>query len=127
LKLTQPYVRRWPEAVALLALPKNIPTTMSNLHELVDEMWYLSGDRSVDMNYYSKRTLLAGVYTSTELFMTQDRSPDFQETLEFLNRRLADVGTIGRTTSQAFQLANFGVKNVLGVVQSFGVRLPFSK
>lgn len=56
--------------------------------------------RNLQMNWYSKRTLLAGVYTSTELYMTQDKSQDFQETWKFLDRRLQDVAFVGRTVSE---------------------------
>jgi ubiquinone biosynthesis protein COQ9 len=48
-----------------MALPQNAPNTVKQLAELVDEIWYLAGDHSVDLNWYSKRFLLAGIYTST--------------------------------------------------------------
>lgn len=53
--------------------------------------------------------MLAGVYTSTgtsytrlrlivlaELFMIQDKSENFADTTEFLDRRLADIGQLGQ-------------------------------
>ena len=39
---------------------------------------YLQGWRFFQMNWYTKRGLLTGVYKSTELFMIQDNSEDFQ-------------------------------------------------
>ena len=32
---------------------------------MVDDIWYWAGDRSTDFNWYTKRALLAGIYTST--------------------------------------------------------------
>ena len=40
------------------------------------------------------RAGLATVYTSTELFMTQDRSADYSETFRFLDRRLEQVAQL---------------------------------
>ncbi|KAJ3136852.1 Ubiquinone biosynthesis protein coq9, mitochondrial [Geranomyces variabilis] len=127
LKLTAPYIARWPDALGIMAQPPNAPMSLRNLGELVDEMWYLAGDRSADLNWYSKRTLLAGVYTSTELYMTQDKSPDFQETWKFLDRRLQDVGTLGRTTAEVTNYLQFGVRSAFGVLSSLGHKTPFDR
>ncbi|KAJ3288108.1 Ubiquinone biosynthesis protein coq9, mitochondrial [Borealophlyctis nickersoniae] len=118
LRMTAPYISRWPDAVALMAQPQNVPNSLQNLGELVDEMWYIAGDRSVDMNWYSKRAMLAGVYTSTEMFMAQDKSPGFEETWKFLDRRLMDVGTVGRTVSEMSNVVDFGIKSVSGLLSS---------
>ncbi|RKP35919.1 rpsU-divergently transcribed protein, partial [Dimargaris cristalligena] len=90
LQLTEPYAHRWKEAAAILALPSNIPIATQHLYELSDDIWYYAGDRSADMSWYTKRTSLAGVYTATEMYMTEDTSPQFAATYEFLDRRLAD-------------------------------------
>ncbi|KAJ3181980.1 Ubiquinone biosynthesis protein coq9, mitochondrial [Geranomyces variabilis] len=127
LKLTAPYIARWPDALGIMAQPPNAPMSLRNLGELVDEMWYLAGDRSADLNWYSKRTLLAGVYTSTELYMTQDKSPDFQETWKFLDRRLQDVGTLGRTTAEVTNYLQFGIRSAFGVLSSLGHKTPFDR
>ncbi|KAI9331948.1 COQ9-domain-containing protein [Obelidium mucronatum] len=120
LDMLKPLVRHWPDALALMAHPQNAPYALKNLAQLVDEIWYITGDRSTDMNWYSKRALLAGVYTSTELFMTQDKSPDFVETAKFLDRRLQDVGFIGRTSDSVSKMVDFGVKSAFGVLASKG-------
>ncbi|KAI8816795.1 COQ9-domain-containing protein [Fimicolochytrium jonesii] len=118
LQLTAPFISKWPDALAVMAQPQNVPMSLRNLGELVDEIWYLAGDRSVDMNWYSKRAMLAGVYTSTEVYMTQDKSPDFQETWKFLDRRLQDVATFGRTTAEVSNVVQFGLRSAVGVLAS---------
>ena len=47
---------------------------LKNLCELVDDIWYYAGDKSVDSSWYTKRITLAAVYKSTEFFMLQDNS-----------------------------------------------------
>ncbi|KAJ3302612.1 Ubiquinone biosynthesis protein coq9, mitochondrial [Blyttiomyces sp. JEL0837] len=127
LEKLKPYVGKWAEALALMAQPQNVPTALENLAEVVDEIWYMAGDRSFDMNYYSKRALLAGVYSSTELYMTQDKTPDFSGTIEFLDRRLGDVAFLGRTVSEVNNVVSFGVRSAFGILASRGIRLPFQK
>merc|ERR1719244_2145250 len=89
LSLNQPFIKggKWGEALTLLAKPQNIPESVSLLQQLSDDIWYRAGDTSADLNWYSKRMLLAGIISSTEVFMLQDTSPDFQETWKFLDRR----------------------------------------
>jgi len=49
----------------VMSLPQNVAGSATELAKLVDEIWYLAGDRSVDFSYYTKRGLLSGVYVST--------------------------------------------------------------
>jgi ubiquinone biosynthesis protein COQ9 len=49
LKYMQPYISQWPEAVKIFAFPRNISIGAFHLHRLVDEIWYLSGDRAIDV------------------------------------------------------------------------------
>ncbi|KAJ1549205.1 Ubiquinone biosynthesis protein coq9, mitochondrial [Cladochytrium tenue] len=123
LERLKPYATKWPEAVALMALPQNAPYALSNLHEAADEIWYAAGDRSFDMNWYSKRMLLAGVVSSTELYMSQDRSPDFSGTTRFLDRRLQDVAFVGRSMAELSNLATFGLRSAQGLLHSVMVLL----
>lgn len=63
-------------------------------YRTVDNIWRLAGDTATDWNFYSKRLLLAGVYTSTVLYWLN--SNDESKTLEFLDNRLAEVGKFGK-------------------------------
>lgn len=60
-----PYMEKWPQAMAIKAFPYNVPSALENLALMVDDVWYYSGDRSTDFNWYTKRGLLALVYSST--------------------------------------------------------------
>lgn len=79
------------KAMAFLALPQNAPMAAQALYRTVDEMWFQAGDTATDWNFYSKRALLAGVYSSTVLFWLNDKSEGFADTWAFLDRRIADV------------------------------------
>jgi len=62
----------------------------------VDAIWHAAGDTSADFSWYTKRAILTGVYGSTLLYWLRDPSWDDEDTLAFLDRRLADVGRIGK-------------------------------
>ena len=62
----------------------------------VDAIWHAAGDRSADFSWYTKRAILAAVYSATVLYWLRDTSEDDAATLAFLDRRLAGVGRIGR-------------------------------
>ncbi|XP_014886869.1 ubiquinone biosynthesis protein COQ9, mitochondrial isoform X1 [Poecilia latipinna] len=52
------------------------------------------------MNWYTKRAVLTGLYNATELVMLQDSSPDFQDTWTFLDNRIQDVTNMAVTAKQ---------------------------
>ncbi|KAF9571778.1 Ubiquinone biosynthesis protein coq9, mitochondrial [Mortierella alpina] len=118
LAMNAPYLDRWPEALAIMAQPSNVPMSLNHLAKIVDEIWHLAGDKSADMNWYTKRASLAGVYTTTELYMTTDKTPNYQATQHFLERRFEDAATVGKATSEVLQIAEFGAKSVLGMLSS---------
>lgn len=63
---TQPFIRTWAQAMAIGALPSNLPHTLTSLSIMVDELWHLAGDRTTDVqSWYTNRALLLSVYAST--------------------------------------------------------------
>lgn len=79
------------QAVQFLAMPLHAPTATRFLARTVDHMWRAAGDTSTDFNFYTKRTILGGVYGSTLLVWISDQSADHQETWAFLDRRIQNV------------------------------------
>lgn len=49
LRMVIPYKKTWPQALALMSLPPNVPKSLANLLTLVDDICYYAGDRSVDV------------------------------------------------------------------------------
>ncbi|XP_045192623.2 ubiquinone biosynthesis protein COQ9, mitochondrial-like isoform X2 [Mercenaria mercenaria] len=115
LRMITPYIEKWPQAMAMLALPQNAPEAFSNLLNLTDEIWFYAGDTSTDFNWYTKRLTLAGVYKATEVFMVQDKSVDYDETWQFLDRRMNDLnkfGNLARSGQQSGQILSEACKGV---------------
>ena len=87
-------------ALAMLAIPFYGLLASKLLYRTVDAIWYAAGDTSTDFNFYTKRALLAGVYSSTLLFWLNDRSENFSATWAFLDRRVEDVMRIEKLKSR---------------------------
>jgi ubiquinone biosynthesis protein COQ9 len=87
-------------ALAVLALPQNGPLALKLLYRTVDAIWYAAGDTATDFNFYTKRALLAAVYSATLLTWLDDRSPGLEETWAFLDRRIADAMRLPQTAQR---------------------------
>ena len=87
--------------------PANAVQSIENLLRLCDEVWYQLGDTSTDLNWYSKRLTLALMYKSTELFMIQDTSENFTETVEFLNNRFNDLNNVYKLNQEVYVLIKY--------------------
>ncbi|WP_341702205.1 COQ9 family protein [Ferrovibrio sp.] len=92
-------------ALALEALPQHAPRALRQVYRTVDAIWYAAGDTATDFNFYTKRLLLAGVYSTTLLRWLDDRSEGFAATAAFLDRRLADVMRIEKAKGRLAKLA----------------------
>lgn len=90
--------------LTLFALPQHAAEGARAVWETVDHIWTALGDTSDDLNWYSKRATLAGVYSATVLYWLGDTSPGHSATWEFLDRRIDEVmqiekvkGAVNRT------------------------------
>ena len=78
-------------ALAILAMPQNVPLGFRISWRTADLMWRLAGDTSTDFNHYTKRMSLGAVYASTLLAWLDDQGEGWSETAAFLDRRIGDV------------------------------------
>jgi ubiquinone biosynthesis protein COQ9 len=78
-------------ACAFLVLPPNAALAAKLVYQSVDAMWRAAGDASTDFNFYTKRAILAGVYSSTLLRWFNDTSEDESDTRAFLAARVDNV------------------------------------
>jgi ubiquinone biosynthesis protein COQ9 len=78
-------------ALAILAMPQNLPLALRISWRSADLMWHIAGDTSTDFNHYTKRMTLGAVYGSTLLAWLDDQSDGWSETAAFLDRRIDDV------------------------------------
>lgn len=102
----------WPQALAIHTSPGSLPGAIWQVGWLVDEIWYAAGDTCTDLNWYTKRALLAGVYATTEAYMLTDYSPGYADTWEALDRRLQDVAALGKMTGKVGKLRGSGAEMV---------------
>ncbi|KAI9147879.1 Ubiquinone biosynthesis protein coq9 [Paramyrothecium foliicola] len=116
-------IHRWQEALAIMAQPSNVPASLKELAMLSDEIWFLSGDTSVDPSWYTKRASLSMIYSTSELFMTNDTSPDFAETSKFLRRRLEEVQSAGNVAGSIGQWVGFTMSAGVNVLRMYQRRM----
>ena len=78
-------------AMSVMAMPQNAPRALQIGWRSADIMWRLAGDTATDYNHYTKRTILAGIYSATLAFFVNDDSEAKARTYEFLDRRIDGV------------------------------------
>jgi ubiquinone biosynthesis protein COQ9 len=78
-------------ALAILAMPQNVPLALRISWRSADLMWRIAGDTSTDFNHYTKRMTLGAVYASTLIAWLDDESEGWSDTAAFLDRRIDNV------------------------------------
>ena len=78
-------------ALAILAMPQNVPLALRISWRTADLMWRIAGDTNTDFNHYTKRLTLGAVYGSILIVWLDDESEGWSDTAAFLDRRIDDV------------------------------------
>ncbi|KAL8102709.1 uncharacterized protein LOC141678280 [Apium graveolens] len=105
LEMQAPYISKWPQALSIQAQPANVPNSFKQRAMLVDEIWHACDDEANDIDWYVKRTILGGIYSTSEIYMLTDSSPDFCDTWGFLNGRVKDAFDLKKSVQEAQSLA----------------------
>lgn len=87
-------------ALAILAMPQNVPLALRISWRTADRMWRIAGDTSTDFNHYTKRMTLGAVYGSTLLVWLDDESEGGADTAAFLDRRIDEVMKIEKLKAE---------------------------
>lgn len=109
-----------------MAQPQNLPLAGKLMAQSADIIWRLAGDKSHDLHYYTKRTLLIGVMNSTIPVYLNDTSENLADTAQFLANRLDNVVDIGKFLHKNLGDMNF-VERFLGQIaqkSNFFMRSP---
>ena len=102
-------------ALAVQAMPQNLPRTAGLGWHSADLMWRLAGDTATDYNHYTKRLLLTGIYTATLAVFLDDESEGKAQTRAFLDRRIEGVMKFEKAKAQLLQpRERFDVARFLG-------------
>jgi ubiquinone biosynthesis protein COQ9 len=78
-------------ALAVLALPGNLARAAGLGWRTVNLIWRRAGDTATDLNHYSKRAILLGVYGATVTVFLDDESEGFADSRAFLQRRIDGI------------------------------------
>lgn len=111
LELADPELVR--AGAAVLALPQNAGLAARLVWETADVIWDGLGDRSDDVNWYSKRATLSGVIGSTVLYWLGDDSDGHADTREFMDRRIDNVMQFEKLKTSARRLP--GMQALMGL------------
>ena len=110
--------------LAYLAIPGRGGLGVRSLYKTVDVIWKAAGDTATDYNFYTKRGLLATVYSATVLFWLNDTSEDHAETWAFLDRRIQNVMQIPKVTGRLKE-AGAKLKNPFGALKGCAPKRGF--
>ncbi|KAJ1898737.1 Ubiquinone biosynthesis protein coq9, mitochondrial [Kickxella alabastrina] len=121
LRQTMPLVERWPEAVAVLALPQNVPLAVKQLGRMSSEFWFAAGDQSKNIDWYARRSALAAAYVAAELYMCEDRSPGYEATFAFLDRRMHGIQSLENDCNKVLGFATQFSRNFYNILSSRGL------
>ena len=143
LAMLEPYIESWASAVAIQAAPENVPTTLRQRAMLADEMCAAagpglglagvahggggSGGGGFEMaaaGWYSDRAAVAALYSTCELFMLTDTSPNFADTREFVANRVGEMSDAAKTIEEVGGFAAAAAKG-LPSMPGGGGGLPF--
>lgn len=102
-------------ALAIQAMPQNLARSLQLGWRSADLMWRLAGDTATDYNHYTKRALLAGIYSATLAVFIDDKSEGKAETRAFLDRRIEGVMKFEKVKAQLLrEREGFNVARFLG-------------
>ncbi|MCR9070554.1 MAG: COQ9 family protein [Alphaproteobacteria bacterium] len=107
LERAEPHKEAVRRGLSFLALPGNGGLAARSLYRTVDTIWRECGDTSTDYNFYTKRGLLAAVYSSTLLYWLDDASDGHGDTWAFLDRRIADVMKVPKITARLKSIGGY--------------------
>jgi len=108
-------------AAAFLSLPPNLALAGTLVYRTVDAMWRATGDTSTDFNFYTKRAILAGVWSATLMRWFNDHSDDESETENFLVARIENVMQFERLKAQVNEALS-RIPSPLSVLSDFAAR-----
>lgn len=89
-------------ALAVMAQPQNAAQALKLGWHSADIMWRLAGDTATDYNHYTKRAILAGIYSATLAAFVNDESEGKADTHAFLERRIDGVMKFEKAKGQFF-------------------------
>ena len=91
-------------SIYFMSNPKNSYNALEQLLTTCNKIWKVAGDESRGTTFFSKRFILAGVYSSTLGYWLSSSNRSNEETEEFLDKRLEDVKNLGKVKTNLFNI-----------------------
>lgn len=78
-----------------LLIPKKGFSLTKQIYRSVDQIWFIAGDSSIDFNFYTKRLILAGIYSRIILFFfNNDNHKALEDLLDENLKRVSKIPEI---------------------------------
>ena len=100
-----------------MAQPGNTYEALNQLMKTSSKIWEIAGDTSTGRNFYSKRLILAGVYSSTLAYWLAKETRSIDESEDFLDKRLDDVKNIGKISKQSIEVFKRTKQELLSMIR----------
>lgn len=104
-----------------LSIPSQLlmEVALPELFRLSDDIIYFSKEKDhTDMAWYTKRLGLSLTYVTSKLFMTQDKSVDYEDTIEFAKWKLNKVMNLGDYYNNVEEYAWYTVMTSFNLIKS---------
>lgn len=118
LEMNKPILKYLPNALGHMILPGNLTQSLSELHNLSDDITYYAGDKSTDFAWYSKRFSISGLYVQSELFMLTDTSENIEDTAKFVDDRLKEIETAAYVYNSVEEWLFFNAVSTVNIIKS---------
>lgn len=107
--------------LASLSIPSQLlmEVALPELFRLSDDMIYFSKEKDhTDMAWYTKRMGVGLTYITSKLFMAQDKSANYEDTMEFAKWKLNKVMNLGDYYNNVEEYAWYTVMNSFNLIKS---------
>ena len=92
-----------------LMLPQHASLAILSLYNTADQIWFLAGDKSTDFNFYSKRAILMGIYSSTLIYWVNNNKT-IKNTKTFLDKQLNSFSKIPKMKQRVKSVVDIAPK-----------------
>ena len=106
LRMVAPHATTWPQALALRALPANLPNTLRDGHNLAEQLLAACGEDGKaplmppPIDPFVKTLSVGAIYGAAELHLLTDSSPGLNDTWTFLEREVEALRTVASVKSR---------------------------
>lgn len=99
--------------------PFTVDTALPELHRLSDDLIYYSTEKDHhDFAWYSKRLGVSCAFVNSELFMAQDKSPNYEETFQFAKDKLQRTMELGEYYNNTEEWLWYTLLNSINLAKS---------